>query len=251
MYEDSYIEILVERENNMTQHKIDYGTTQIGYSLEYADRKTLGIKVRPDRSVQVIAPIDSSLSVIEDKLLGKAAWILKQQDFFLSFYPKTPSRQYVSGETHLYLGRQYRLKFHESNDQRVKLYSGYIHVYTPYKSDKVQIEKQLKDWYEEKAAIHFTELFQQNIFRSKPFYTGIPTLHYRWLKKRWGSCTQKGQIILNLELIKAPKQCIEYVIIHELCHLAHFNHSLAFYQLLEKVYPDWGKIKQRLEMMMV
>ncbi len=237
--------------NRMIKDTIDYGTSTIDYTLEYANRRTLGIKVYPDKTVQVIAPTDSAMPLIKEKILSKAAWIVKQQNFFLSFFPKTPPRKYVSGETHLYLGRQYRLKLHEAAKKNVKLYSGYIHVYTPSKTDKKQIKKQLQEWYAAKAEIHFKQLFEENIFRSKAFYSDTPTLQLRWLEKRWGSCTKKGQIILNIELIKAPKKCIEYVIVHELCHLAHFNHSQAFYQLLEKTYPDWKKTKDRLERLMV
>ena len=71
------------------------------------------------------------------------------------------------------------------------------------------------------------------------------------MDKRWGSCSPKGEILLNIELIKAPKKCIEYVIIHELCHLAHLNHSAAFYDLLAKLSPAWKKTKYELEKLMV
>ncbi len=113
------------------------------------------------------------------------------------------------------------------------------------------IEKLLNDWYKTKAIHHFTKFFEANLFIAKQLYEGKPILKYRWMQKRWGSCDKNGQIHLNLELIKAPKKCIEYVIIHEICHLAHLNHSMAFYQLLDKNYPDWRATKDRLERMMV
>ncbi len=235
----------------MQKRKLQYGTSTIKYSLEFAERKTLGIRVHPDNSVQVIAPTDSSEEKINQKVKEKAAWILKQQDFFISFRPLTPPRKFISGETHLYLGRQYRLKVVKADQSSVKLQAGNIIINVPSKSDTKQIEKLLKAWYKEKAIQHFTKLFEANLYLIKKYYKGTPTLNYRWMKKRWGSCNQNGQINLNLELIKAPKRCIEYVIIHEFCHLVHLNHSTAFYTLLKKLFPNWQATKDRLERVMV
>jgi len=230
---------------------IQYGNTRIDYSLEYAERRTLGIKVHPDKSVHVIAPVDTEEKIIKEKIRTKAAWILKQQDFFLSFHPLTPPRRFVSGETHLYLGKQYKLKLKESLKEEVKLVGGLLTVFVNDKADKKKVELLLKAWYKSKANIHFEALFNQLVPLSKPFYKGEPILKYRWMKKRWGSCDENGGIHLNFELIKAPKKCIEYVILHELCHLAHLNHSRAFWQLLNKVSPGWQKSKSELESLMV
>ncbi len=231
--------------------QIQYGNTLIDYNLEFVERKTLGIKVYPDKSVNVSAPQESSIEKIREKLKRKASWIIKQQDFFLSFHPLTPARKFVSGETHLYLGRQYRLKLHQSSVESVKLTGGYINVRAKNIGDKNVIESLLKIWYKEKAAQHFTELFNELKPISTSFYEDDPELKYRWMKKRWGSCDKNGIIHLNLELIKTPKKCIEYVIVHELCHLKYLNHSIAFYSLLEKVYPDWKTTKNKLERLMV
>lgn len=235
----------------MTKEQIQYGTSLITYNLEFAERKTLGIKVHPDKSVQVIAPLESCPSKVKEKVYKKASWILKQQDFFLSFHPLTPARKYISGETHLYLGKQYRLKVVESESESVKMGGGYIQVAVTSKGDKHQIEKLLKNWYKQKAVSHFNKLFTESVPLTKQFYNGTPTLKYRWMSKRWGSCDKDGTIHLNLELIKAPKSCIEYVIIHEMCHLKYLNHSRAFFELLEKVYPKWKQTKDKLERLMV
>lgn len=231
--------------------KITYGNTTIEYKLDFANRKTLAVKVYPDKSVQIIAPLDTNIEVIREKVKSKAAWIIKQQDFFLSFHPLTPARRFISGETHLYLGKQYRLKVIESKEESVKLQAGNIYINTKSKEDKVKIEKQLKKWYKQKAEIHFKKLFEDAIPAIKKSTNLTPSLKYRWMDKRWGSCSKKGEIILNLELIKAPKKCIEYVIIHELCHLVHLNHSTAFYDLLDKTSPNWRKTKNQLEHLMV
>ncbi len=235
----------------MVKDKIQYGKSTIDYELSYSERKTLGIKVHPDKSVQVIAPNNTQTSEIKDKVRSKAAWILRQQDFFLSFHPLTPTRQYVGGETHLYLGKQYRLKIIVGDKESVKLNSGRLEVSLKDSGDKPKIKRMLQSWYKSKADIHFNKLFDDNIQISKNLFDGSPELKYRWMEKRWGSCDRNGTIHLNLELIKAPKVCIEYVIIHEMCHLAHLNHSSAFYELLGKMYPNWRDTKDRLERLMV
>ncbi len=247
MYESGYFKIQIV----FMKDEIQYGNTRIDYNLEFAERKTLGIKVFPDKSVNVIAPNESSIEKIREEIKNKASWIIKQQDFFLSFHPLTPARKFVNGETHLYLGRQYRLKLHKSSNASVKLAGGYIHIYLEDVSDKDVIQNQLKLWYQEKAFQHFNQLFEELKPISKGFYDEEPQLTYRWMKKRWGSCDKNGKIHLNLELIKTPKKCIEYVIVHELCHLKYLNHSNAFYILLEKTYPDWKATKDRLEKLMV
>ena len=231
--------------------QIQYGNTTIDFDLEFADRKTLGIKVYPDKSVNVSAPQESSIEKIKEKIKKKAPWIIKQQDFFLSFHPLTPERKFISGETHLYLGKQYRLKLPFAKYESVKLAGGYINVYSKNIEDKYAIQEVLKTWYKEKAEQHFNQLFNELKPISKGFYEQEPQLTYRWMKKRWGSCDKNGKIHLNLELIKTPKKCIQYVIVHELCHLKYLNHSNAFYSLLEKVYPDWKATKDRLERLMV
>lgn len=235
----------------MLEDQIQYGTSTIHYVFEYAERKTLGIKVYPDKLVHVIAPKNTSTENVKEKLKNKASWILRQLDFFISFHPITPPRKFVSGETHLYLGKQYRLKLFEAPSESVKLHGGNIEVTIKSKLDKKRIEVLLQNWYKQKAMSHFNLLFQECVPISKSFYNGTPTLKYSWMNKRWGSCDKNGQIHLNLELIKAPKKCIEYVIIHELCHLSHLNHSNAFYELLNNVYPNWKATKDTLEKLMV
>lgn len=230
---------------------IKYGTSSIQFEWQYDDRKTLGIHVHPDRKVYVKAPAGTPIELIREKVKKKAAWIQRQQEFFLSFHPLTPPRRYISGETHLYLGRQYRLKVILSDLEEVKLKHGYIHVYTAGKTNSSQIQRLLNDWYAAKAELHFDKLFQRLLPITNSFYQDEVHLRQRWMKKRWGSCSAQGVITLNIELIKAPKRCIEYVIIHEFCHLAYLNHSKAFYDLLEEKLPDWRSTKYFLEHFMV
>lgn len=218
----------------------------IHYELFYTNRKTLGIKVYPDTSVKVFAPLNTDLSVIENYLQAKRKWIEKQQKAFQTYLPATPPRQYIGGETFLYLGKQYMLKIETAITEEVKLYQGRLVVKT-LNSDTTYIKKLLQQWYVARATILFNKLFEQQFCLLKRYELQKPILQIKKMEKRWGSCTPQQKIILNTELIKAPIACINYVILHELCHLVHHNHSQAFYQLLNQFMPDWQKYKQLLE----
>ncbi|MEB3041521.1 M48 family metallopeptidase [Capnocytophaga gingivalis] len=216
------------------------------YELYYTDRKTLGIKVYPDTSVKVFAPIDTDLPIIEQHLKAKRKWIEKQQRSFRSYLPATPARQYIGGESFLYLGKQYMLKIESSTAEEVKLYQGRLVVKT-LNPEATHIKKLLQQWYIARATILFNKLFEEQFCLFKRFGLEKPILQIKKMEKRWGSCTPQQKIILNPELIKAPIVCINYVILHELCHLVHHNHSILFYNLLESFMPDWRKWKKILE----
>ncbi|WP_311330710.1 SprT family zinc-dependent metalloprotease [Capnocytophaga sputigena] len=216
------------------------------YELYYTDRKTLGIKVYPDTSVKVFAPIDTDLPIIEQLLKAKRKWIEKQQRSFQTYLPATPPRQYIGGESFLYLGKQYMLKIEPSTAEEVKLYQGRLVVKT-LNPEATHIKKLLQQWYIARATILFNKLFEEQFYLFKRFGLEKPILQIKKMEKRWGSCTPQQKIILNPELIKAPVVCINYVILHELCHLVHHNHSKSFYRLLENFMPDWQKYKQLLE----
>ncbi|REE27255.1 hypothetical protein DFQ09_10183 [Winogradskyella pacifica] len=224
-----------------------YGSEEIVYNLNFRERKTLGITVHPDRSTEVNAPVGSSIEKIEEKVRKRASWILKQQDHFLSFEPRNTVRKYVSGESHLYLGRQYQLLVVKSNEEIVKHTGRNIEVRT---SDVSKIEQLLESWYLEKARAWFHTIAQPLIEHFKKYEVAPNKLEIRKMPHRWGSCSTNGRILLNPELIKAPKVCIEYVIIHELCHLVHRDHTQAFFDLQEKEFPEWKKWKNKLEILL-
>lgn len=223
---------------------VQFGSREIVFALEFSERKSLGIYVSPDMHVLVKAPVNASLEKIKEKIIKRAPWIIRQQSFFLGFYPKMPERKYVSGETHLYLGRQYQLKVTIGNKPEVKYKGRYIEVIT---KDKAKTSELLNQWYRERAKAKFIEIAEPIIERFKKHNVEPKQIYIQEMLTRWGSCTGKGKVILNPELIKAPKPCIEYVITHELCHLVHHNHTQRFIDLQTKEMPDWEKWKSKLE----
>ena len=197
---------------------IQFGSRVIDYEVSFSDRKTLGITVTPTSEVLVKAPAFANREKIRQVLQKRAAWIIKQQSFFLSFQPRLTERNYVSGETHLYLGRQYRLMIEEASQDSVKLLHGEIRVET---TDRDKVKELMKAWYLQLARKKFEKIASELILKFRSEGVAPDSVVIRDMALRWGSCTPKGKIILNPELIKAPKGCIEYVIIHELCHLVH------------------------------
>lgn len=230
-----------------TLQLISFGSKQIAYTLRYSNRKTLGITVTPEMNVIVTAPVNAEEEKIHAAVLKRAPWILTQQSYFLAYYPKQLPKKFISGETHLYLGRQYRLKVVQSTEDSVRLYGRFITILCRNKEDAASLMQQ---WYNVQAQKKFTLYYNQWLERFSQYKIEPTGPVLRKMSKRWGSCTPKGKIVLNPELIKAPRGCIEYVIVHELCHLVHFNHTPAFVQLQSKILPSWEKWKERLERLM-
>ena len=217
------------------------------------------ISVVPDGSVRVRAPRATTERHIREVMRKRAAWIVKQQIYFQQYTPRTPPRQYVSGESHLYLGQQYRLQLFTAVTPRVELRDSYIHIHA---SDTTpsHIQAILELWYHDRAQEYFAQSLQQCWARFVMIRAAIerenngiapelalPSMRIKKMKTRWGSLSPKGAMTLNVDLVRAPGECIDYVIMHELCHLVHRNHSADFYYLLGYFFPDGKMIKTRLK----
>jgi predicted metal-dependent hydrolase len=234
-------------EINTDLRHVFYGSERIEFTLSRRDRKTLAITVHPDLRVEVIAPQDATKSAIIERVQARARWILRQRRLFMSWMPKPSPRRYRSGETHRYLGKQYRLKVISNTVTKVCLKGGFIEVHHPSGKQETDAKKHLVAWYRQRAEARFRQEMGKALKRMRMHALPEPKLRLLRMPKRWGSCTAKGEILLNPELIKAPGLCIEYVIVHELCHLKHPNHSAAFFRMLDAILPDWQSRKQRLE----
>lgn len=234
---------LLEKED----YEVLYGNTIITFRLNFISRRTLAIHVHPDASVVVDAPQNSTLEKIKSKVLKRAKWIRKQQRLFDRFPPALPARRYISGESFRYLGRQYVLKVERHLINKVKLERGKLVVYVAYVNQQ-RVKELVDDWYRAKAASFFAERLiacQKLVSKANINYEG--KIYLRTMKTRWGTCSKDSRITLNPELVAAPKECIDYVIIHELCHLKIHNHSRAFFNLLALIMPDWEKRKLKLD----
>jgi len=232
----------------MKKCNVVYGKNKISFLLKQDNRKSLKISVSPDMSIQVAAPNNIPEHKIIERVQRKGGWIIKKLDYFRAFLPLRPPKKYVSGETHRYLGRQYRLKVTPNQKNEVKLNGRYLYLYT-WKKDNARYNKEiLYGWYIEKAMDRFQRMFESLYKKLKKYELNEPKLKVKTMRSRWGSCSsRKETVTLNTELIKAPSHCIEYVIMHELCHMKHPNHNRSFYDFLALVMPDWIERKKRLE----
>jgi predicted metal-dependent hydrolase len=191
-------------------------------------RSAPAINVHPNLHVTVQAPEGTELDQIEQKIKKRAPGY------------------YGSSETHRYLGRQYRLKIAESSAASVKLSRGYFYINLPDKNNPEQVEALLNNWYRHQAQRVFQGRLAVCLAKLHFLKLDPPAFEIRPMQARWGSCTSAGKIILNLKLIQVPKLYLDYVITHELCHLKEHNHSQRFYELLDRVMPNWRERRQKL-----
>jgi predicted metal-dependent hydrolase len=219
----------------------------VPYSAQFSDRRTLSISVLPDGAVEVVAPIGTPEHEIQSRLRRRGRWIARQQRYFEQFRPRTPERRFVSGETHLYLGRQYRLKCISGDEEKVALRGGLLCVTMCRHAGPDRARELVMAWYRERARLKLRERYDATRPKFKRLIAAPPELVLRWMRMRWGSRTPRGRIILTYDLVRAPSSCIDYVVAHELAHVVHPNHGAAFLRVLDTVLPDWRTRKERLE----
>lgn len=233
----------------MGDFRVMYGEHALGFSISYREGLAgkVRIHVQPDRRVIVDAPPGTSVADIKQSVLKQARWIRHQLAKLQAAHRHALHRQYVSGETHWYLGKRYLLKIRETKNGvgTVKLLGGQL-VVTVRNRPATSVKKALDDWYRARAL----QVFKRRLISlcsSIHWVKTIPEWQLRPMKKQWGSCSPKGRLSLNPMLVKAPRICIDYVIVHELCHLKQHNHSDGYYALLKRQLPDWKERKDRLD----
>ena len=228
-------------------HQVQYGNSTINFSIRYSLRRTLGISVFPDKSVKITVPANAPLDRVFKRVEKKAKWIRKQQRKFSLLERPIKNPQYVSGETLFYLGRRYRLRVIKGTPA-IKISGKFFYLTLLDKLDKRKAKKLFGEWYNGIANRKLTERFERHKHIIEKEKIKFNSIIIRRMEKRWGSCTEKGNVILNTELIRVPVDCIDYVVIHEICHLKFLRHDKKFYQLLSKYMPDWEKKKKKLEL---
>ena len=195
--------------------------------------------------VRVSVPMTLSDSRIRDLITKRAPWIKnKLQEQFDR--PNIPPREYVSGETVTYLGKNYRLKVLIGDQPSMKLRGGYVEA-TVTKADidpKNSIRSLLKEWYKSHAENRLGEKTKRfaKIIGVKP--SSVTVKDY---KSRWGACSIKGEISFNWRIILAPHSIVDYVVIHELCHMLEHNHSSKYWKHVERYVPNWKECREWLK----
>lgn len=224
---------------------VEYGSSKIEFRIKRSARKTLGISVLPDGEIEVTAPSDATLDKIKEIIIKRGAWLLEQRRL-VGFNPvPQPSKSLLSGESFYLLGRHYRLKIFEANYDAVDILDDKLILNCTFPEDLELKRSLLLKWYLKKAAEILTERFK---FHAQNLKQETVEVSVKKLAKRWGEFhPSKNLVVLNAELVVAPMECIDYVIIHELSHAVILDHGPDFYSLLSSRIPRWKDIKNELE----
>lgn len=229
------------------QINICWGKRRVVAELFRTDKPTLRISVQPTGKVAIFAPAGKEIDEIKSRALQKGAWIFAQIDTIAQRPKVTPKRRFISGETHLLLGRQYRLSIEQSDDPHVRLEDRRLVISTRTTQDKAHCRRLLQAFYTLTAGAIFRQRFE---VVAEPFIRkGLkrPSLVIRSMSKRWGSFTPSGRVVLNVDLVRASPRLIDYVICHELAHAFFPDHGDEWRSLLGATMPDWEKRKAQLE----
>lgn len=214
--------------------QVHFGTTAIPYVVQRSQRRaTVSIAIDPTAGVLVTAPQATTIERLDRVVRGKGRWIVTH----LARRPEsdTPDREFVTGETFLYLGRQYRLRVQRGMKTRVVLTAGRLVVEVPDR-DSEFVRVGLVNWYRQRAALRLPERLAS---WSEKLGVSPPAMLIRDQDRRWASCDPKGNLRFNWRIVQAPMPLVDYVVAHELVHLTHRHHTAAFWAMLGKMMPDY------------
>lgn len=234
----------------MESHHIQYGNKTIKFTIKRKNVKNVNLNIKPDMVIEVSAHEDVPLDFIYNFVRGKQAWITQHMKHFESVQSyKQSDREYVSGESYKYLGKQYRLRIqHAIDEETVKYFRGFIYLFVKDPTNVKRKANLMEEWYRDKARKTFQDLLNKMYPLVEKYGLQKPAIDIKVMKARWGSALlDSNKILLNFNLIKAPKHCIEYVILHELIHFKYNDHSEKFYNMLYSLMPDWEKRKAILD----
>ena len=233
----------------MKRYRINTNDQVIDYEIRHrpAVTRRIHLEINGDGDLRVIVPRRMNRRAIQETLQQRANHVARFLVRARSRQRDLPAYQYTNGEEHLFMGRPYPLEILEQHGGRgsVGLVGERIRVLVP-RSSEHRVGSKLESWYRQRAQQHFEQrLIVYN--QAAPWTEGPPPpMRLRRMKRTWGSCSSKGVITLNPHLVKAPPECIDYVIAHEVCHLREHNHGRAFYALQQQLYPAWRESKARL-----
>jgi len=229
-------------------HYIEHKNVRISYKIIRKNVKNINLRVTPDLKVVVSSNKRVKEESIVEFVESKSKWIYEKLKKFENVKSYDNNKKYISGETVRYLGKQHMLKVVEDKSNTVKYFQDKICIYVEDKNNFKLKEKIYETWLNDRAEEVFKEILDDMYKKVEPYNVEYPRLTIRKMKTRWGSCnSKKSKINMNRHLIAAKKTEVEYVMLHELVHLIHPNHSKDFYNLLGILMPDYLKRKEYLD----
>lgn len=235
--------------SNLLHRTTDIGGHPLKFQLRRSEkRRTLEISVGPNGDVLVTAPTSAPDERVLAAIRRRVLWIRRQQRAYEALPSPLPPRQWVAGETHLYLGRQYRLKLRKGQKSDVRLSGTFFEVSLPCPVDHAAVQRAMESWYRK----HAIALLVDRVLRARESASWLravplPRVSVRAMRFRWGSATRQGGVYFSTELVKLPLGCIDYVVMHELTHLQIPHHGPKFWRLMSRCMPDWERWKRWLE----
>ncbi|WP_294167700.1 M48 family metallopeptidase [uncultured Clostridium sp.] len=226
--------------------KVQYGTKELEFKVEFKDRDTMSISVEPPNYILVVAPTGMPEEDIKGIVKSRGRWIVQKLFEFRNIDAKRVNREFVNGESFMYLGRNYSLQIHVDetlqNNFKVKLSRGKFNVYVKEKSDEI-IKEAMESWYREKTEEQVRKRikYYQKFFEKKP-----SDIKVKEQKKRWASCTSKNELLFNWRCGMARATALDYIVVHEMCHMYYKNHSQEFWDLVASVMSDYESRKEWL-----
>lgn len=211
---------------------------EIRFNIIYRKRKTMSLEIKRDGIINVIAPNGLDKNFIVDKVKNKSDWIIKKLDEIEVINNNRYTRSYESGDIFLYLGNEYILEVlidKSTIGTSVSLENNKLIVRSN-SNNKDVIQRALKNWYtDETLGIVKERINYYKIF----FEDAVTSIKIKDQKSRWASCTYKNEILFNLRCSMMPIQIIDYIVVHEMCHMEYRNHSKDFYLAVERILPDY------------
>ena len=229
----------------MKKLAFQYDEETIELTVIKSKRKSLSIAIQPDGNLIVKAPLFMLDGEILKWVKSKTSWIIRQRARVLEQQEVNTPKQYVTGEKFLYLGQEYELevRISQGRAKMVGLVEDKIVLFS--KTDnEAEVQKILTDWYVKQAKIWIAKRVH---FFANQMGESFHSITIKNQKKRWGSCSSARNLNFNWRLIMAPEEVIDYVVVHELCHLRQMNHSKAFWNEVENVLPDYKVRKKWLD----
>jgi predicted metal-dependent hydrolase len=225
----------------------NYKFEDLEFKVIYSRRRTIGISIRPDSSVIVRVPYRTSEKTIARIVKEKYNWAVKHRDNYRKLENNNLNRSYTNGAIHLFRGNNSILEIEKSAKPFIRFSDSTIQLGIERVDDPMAIKRALYNGYKNEALKLFPDLMNKVLSKHENQGFKPSGLIIRTMKRRWGSCSNKGMITLSTELVKLSDRYIEYVILHELCHLKHHNHGPRFYELLSEVLPDWKPVRKELK----
>ena len=219
--------------------------SEIRYEFKRSHRRSVSAHIRRDGVIEVRAPLLYRESDMLVFLNQHRRWVFNHLDRLQN--ADNQQKKYISGEIHYYLGKQYTLQVVKSGKNSVFIEGNSLIINSKYPENQEYLEVLLNKWYRNQAKKVFAELLPPIIEKFKKYNVAPAKISIRDMRSRWGSCSRKGNISLNLQLIKLNENCIRQVMIHEMCHLVYFNHQAGFHALMDEMMPDWKLWKKELK----